>query len=222
VDAALWEWNDPRTQEHMRENNIFTLYIDSPGGSVHAGNHLIQYMKTVQSQNITVNCIGQNFMSMAFVIFQACDHRMVFDNSLGMQHQMSFGMRGAIEPLRKLFQMHHTVNEKIIAMEIERIGISREDYDKKIAHDWWIYGKDNVAQNTADEIIMMDCDPSLYGIVHSRKEKSGHYSFLIRRHGCPLFRDVEVSEAMFAPFYDAASYPYLDHNKDVMNFQSGF
>lgn len=206
VDAALSEWNDPRTQEHMRRNNTFSLYINSPGGSVHAGNHFIQYIRTVQSRNVTVKCIGQNFMSMAFVIFQACDHRMVLDNSLGMQHQMSFGMRGPIEPLRKLFQMHDAINEEIIAMEIERIGIQRQDYDKKIAHDWWIYGQDNLKQNTADEIILMDCDPSLYGIFNTRIEKNGHYRFRVQTHQCPLFRDVEVSETLFAPFYDTSKY----------------
>jgi len=207
VDAALWEWNNPTAQDYMRENGTFTLYLNSPGGSVHAGNHLIQYMRTVQSRNVTIECIGQNFMSMAFVIFQACDHRMVLDNSLGMQHQMSFGMRGPIEPLRKLFQMHDAVNEKIIAMEIDRIGIERELYDEKIAHDWWIYGEDNIVQNTADEVIFMDCDPSLYGGIHTRKEKRGAYTFLVQTHHCPLFRDVEVSDALFAPYYDTSEYP---------------
>ncbi len=42
--------------------NIY-LYIDSPGGSVHDGNRLIEYINYLQFQNITVDCIARNAFS---------------------------------------------------------------------------------------------------------------------------------------------------------------
>lgn len=202
VDAILWELNDPSVQQVINETQKATLFINSPGGSVHAGNHLIQYIRYLQSRNITVDCIGENFMSMAFVIFQACDHRMVMEHSIGMQHQMSFGLRGNIENMRNSFDMHDEINENIISMELAKIGIDRQTYNEKIAHDWWIVGQDNINQNTADELILYSCSPEIYNIQQVRKEKISHFSFYIYTFKCPLFKDVDVSDSQFMEYYD--------------------
>jgi ATP-dependent protease ClpP protease subunit len=218
VDAILWEWNDPVVQKNMNETQKTTLYINSPGGSVHAGSNLIQYMRALQAQNITIDCIGENFMSMAFVIFQACDHRMVLENSIGMQHQMSFGLRGNIENMRTSFAMHDRINENIIAMELAKIGIDRETYNAKIAHDWWIIGSDNVEQNTADELVLYSCSPEIYQMTQVRKEKVSHYTFHVFTHKCPLFKDVEVTESNYSMFYDHSSYNQFDYSAFFSSF----
>jgi ATP-dependent protease ClpP protease subunit len=207
VDAILWEWNNPVVQQSMNETKKTTLFINSPGGSVHAGSHLIQYMRSLQNQNITIECIGENFMSMAFVIFQACDYRMVLEHSIGMQHQMSFGMRGNIENIRNVFEMHDTINENIISMEIEKIGIDRQEYNDKIAHDWWIVGYDNIKENTADEVVLFSCAQDLYEIIQVRKEKLSSYNtFYVYTHKCPLFKDIEVTDTQFSQYFDSYVY----------------
>jgi len=206
VDAVIMDWNSPPIQEAMMKTNRILFYIDSPGGSVHAGNHLIQYMRSLQNQNITVECIGQNFMSMGFIIFQACNHRMILDNSIGMQHQMSFGMEGNIENMRSSFQLHDRINNDLIDMELEKIGLEKDIYLQKILMDWWLYGKENLEQNTADERIVYSCSPSIMNVKVQRKESFYGTPFQIKRHQCPLYKEIVVTRKEFMDFYDTANF----------------
>jgi len=206
VDAIIYEWNEPALQEKMETDKKTILYINSPGGSVNAGNNLIEYMKSLQARNITIECIGQNFMSMAFIIFQKCDHRMVLMNSVGMQHQMSFTLRGDFENVKNYFQLIHQMNENLIEMELEKIGLDRKEYQEKISHDWWIYGPDNVDQNTADQIISYTCSPSLFGIMQVRKETISELTFFVQTFKCPLFKTVALSNKKFKTFFDTEKY----------------
>jgi ATP-dependent protease ClpP protease subunit len=206
VDAVLLDWSHPSRARQMNRTKHAILYIDSPGGSVHAGSRLVQYIRAIQNQNVTVDCIAQNFMSMAFIIMQACDGRFVLENSVGMQHQMSMSMRGDIENLRSMFRLHDRMNERMIRMEIDKIGIDREDYMERIINDWWLYGEDNVDENTADEVILYSCAPSLYGAVVEREERILGMTFTVRIHRCPLFREVMVSEKAAIPFYESDFY----------------
>ena len=54
----------------------------------------------LQEHDIAVRCIAENFMSMAFILFEACDERLVLPHSIEMQHQMSFSLGGEIESMR--------------------------------------------------------------------------------------------------------------------------
>ena len=206
VDAVLYELNDPRVQKSINRTQSITLFINSPGGSVHAGLHLLQYMKALQEQQVQIRCIAENFMSMAFILFQACDERLITPHSIGMQHQMSFALRGEMESIRKAFEMHDTINNHLIEMEIQRIGISREIYNEKIAHDWWIVGPDNLEQHTADEIILYTCAPSLYDKMQMRPEKRGSFTFWVHYNKCPLYKNIEVTDSRFSEWYDFQHY----------------
>jgi len=206
TDAVLYQLNDPNVVESMNATQSITLFINSPGGSVHAGSHLLQYLQALQEQGIRIDCLAENFMSMAFVLFQACDVRMTTPYSIGMQHQMSFSLRGSMESIRTSFHMHDTINDQLIEKERERIGLSRESYDQKVAHDWWIVGPQNLEENTADEMVVYSCAPELRDKIQTRQEKRGPYTFFVQHHLCPLYKNVEVSDTQFAHFYDAQQY----------------
>ena len=125
VDDLIKSFNNKNIAEYIQEERKITLYINSPGGSVFAGNHLVQYIRTLQLQNISVDCIGQNFMSMGFVIMQSCTRRYAMFDSIGMQHQMSLGMKGNIENFKTHFNLIERVNDMLIDMEIKKIGITK-------------------------------------------------------------------------------------------------
>ena len=50
-------------------NEIF-IYLNSGGGTVYAGNKLIEEIMFLQNRNVTVSCIASRAYSMAFDIFQ--------------------------------------------------------------------------------------------------------------------------------------------------------
>ena len=194
VDHVIWEWNKAPKRDYIQSSQETLLYMDTPGGSVKSGNHLISYIKTLQAQNITVHCLASNFMSMGFAIMQACDHRMVLPHSIGMQHQMSFGLRGDLEKVRVHFNLNDYMNEQLVAMEIARIGLSRDDYQDKILNDWWLFGEKNLEENTADEMVVFSCDSSLLGKVSTRNDEIYGIPYTVTHHQCPLFKETEVSE----------------------------
>lgn len=207
VDAIIWEWNDPLMKQSMKKTNHTFLYLNSPGGFVQAGSQLMQYMRSLQHENITIDCIAQNFMSMAFIIFQSCNHRYILADSIGMQHQMSFGVQGSVETIRNQFQLHDQINNQWIQFQIDRIGISRNQYMDLITNDWWIYGEDNLVQNTADEIILYSCHSNIHGLWLTRQEIMSNQLFFLQYLKCPLYKHVKSSNKHFHDYFFFNMYP---------------
>jgi len=206
VDDLIKSFNNKNILEHISEERKITLYINSPGGSVFAGNHLVQYIKTLQLQNISIDCVGQNFMSMGFVIMQACTRRYAMFDSIGMQHQMSLGMKGNIENFKNHFSLIERVNNMLIDMEIKKIGISRNEYLENIISDWWSYGIENVENNIVDELVNVRCTPSVMIERIKKKDSLFGFEFEIDMSKCPILNDVKLSERNMSKYYDFDNY----------------
>jgi len=225
IDDVIKSLNSRNIVEYIQENKNINLYINSPGGSVFAGNHLVQYVKTLQDLNISVNCIAQNFMSMGFIIMQSCSKRYVMFDSIGMQHQMSLGMKGNIENFKNHFGLINRVNNMLIEMEIKKIGIEKSDYLNKILSDWWLYGDENVINGVADELINVRCIPSILNEKVKKSESFFGFDFEIEMNKCPIINEVKLIERSnkinesytinLHIFYDFEKYP--NNVKDIIN-----
>jgi len=222
VDDVIKSLNNRAVSEYIQDNKNINLYINSPGGSVFAGNHLVQYIKTLQDSNISVNCIAQNFMSMGFVIMQSCTKRYVMFDSIGMQHQMSLGLKGNIENLRNHFRLIDRVNNILIDMEIKKIGIAKESYLLKILSDWWLYGEENVFESVADELITVRCTSMIYNEKVKKSESFLGFDFELEMNKCPIINEIkfidkyynssspifgEINKSNLYIFYDFEKYP---------------
>lgn len=224
VDDVIKSFNSRNLVETINENKNINMYINSPGGSVFAGNHLVQYIKTLQDSNVTVNCIAQNFMSMGFVIMQSCSKRYVMFDSVGMQHQMSLGLKGNIENLRNHFKLIDRVNNILIDMEIKKIGMSKEDYLNKILSDWWLYGEENVHQGIADELINIRCSSSIMTEKVKKTESFFGFDFEIEMNKCPIINEVKIvdkslklnNSTNYNIFYDFENYPI--NAKEIIDY----
>jgi len=206
VDDLIKSFNNKNIAEYIQEERKITLYINSPGGSVFAGNHLVQYIKTLQLQNISVDCIGQNFMSMGFVIMQSCTRRYAMFDSIGMQHQMSLGMKGNIENFKNHFNLIERVNDMLIDMEIKKIGITKEEYLENIISDWWSYGIENVENNIVDDLINVKCTPNVMIERLKKKENMFGFEFEIDMSKCPILNDIKLSERNMTKYFDFENY----------------
>jgi ATP-dependent protease ClpP protease subunit len=206
IDFALYRINTREVQNQMDQDKKIIIYINSQGGSVAAGNNFVQYMKSLQHRNISVECVGQNFMSMAFHIFQNCDRRMILQNSIGMQHQMSLGIQGNLENMDRYLKMTKKLNRFMNEIEIKKINITDQYYQEKILNDWWIYGLDNIIYNIADEQVLIYCSPEIHDKYIKRREYFNGVSFVVLYSQCPLYKSVEVSSKEYNEFYDADKY----------------
>ncbi len=67
-------------------SKTFYLYIDSPGGDVFQGLRLVRYL---QSTKHPITCVTSTAISMAFVIFQTCNTRVILDSAVLMTHEVA-------------------------------------------------------------------------------------------------------------------------------------
>jgi ATP-dependent protease ClpP protease subunit len=221
VDDLIKSFNSKNILEYIQEEGKIILYINSPGGSVFAGTHLIQYINSLKESKIVVNCIGQNFMSMAFIIMQVCDNRYVMFNSIGMQHQMSISINGNIENFKNHFNLLERVNDKLTSIQINKIDMTKDEFKKNTLSDWWLYGHENVEEGVADKLVTIKCHPSIMYQKTKRVDSILNVDFTIELNKCPILVDVKIMDnsiqniSKLNKYYDSIN--YLFNVKEIVD-----
>lgn len=170
--------------------NVY-LYISSPGGSIMAGIHFIDKLR---SSGKKVTCIADIAASMAFVILQSCETRYVLDSSLIMQHVATYGLQGEAPKNWKLVQMIHRMLDVMDKAQADKLKLSLSEFRGKTRDDWWLLGNDAVEARAADETVEVSCNSEL---LRSRvKEEMAVFIFKVEVtwYGCPLHRAPEKVE----------------------------
>lgn len=163
------------------------IYINSPGGSVHSGNAILQNIYAL-SQTKKIHCVCDFCASMAFVIFQGCEYRHVLHNSVLMQHQMSLQVNGKLEEINNYLQMIYQINNSTNLMQSNRTKLSLTEFNNKVSNDWWTYGNNAITENVADDMIYVLCDKKLLNIKKNIMVQTFFNNILLTYSGCPLMR----------------------------------
>jgi len=149
-------------KNHTKNGEIY-IVLNSPGGQVGAGNNLVEHIRFLQAENVTVNCLALNAASMAFAILQACDNRLVTTTSLLMQHQISNdGIDGSFESIRSYVDFMMQLEDYMTIFQAERLNMTEHNFREKTEHDWWLLGTNAVTENVADQVVTVGCHTSLY------------------------------------------------------------
>jgi len=172
------------------------VYINSQGGSVDAGNLLINQLNYQKALNKTVECIAQKAYSMAFHLLQTCDKRFITPSSKVMQHQISLGgIDGPLENLLHYVDMIKNISNSMDTFTAKRINLSYNEYIAKVNNDWWLFGEDIITNNVADEMVYVGCDAELYASSYVKEEvelgisSSGNFAFVTKNSTydlCPI------------------------------------
>ena len=161
----------------------FFFYITSPGGSIYAGNNLIAAM---HSSGKTFTCIASTAASMAFGILQACDERLVTENSLVMQHVASYSLEGEAPNNHSYASLIERMVEQMDAQQADRIGMSLENFKKKIRDDWWLYDGEAVGAGVADGTVQAQCSTTLAKLRVEENFETLFGTIRLTWSGCPL------------------------------------
>ena len=142
-------------QRKLRENDgeVVYLYVNSPGGSVLAGNAFISEIQYQSQLGRKVVCIMEFAASMAFAIMQACPYRAAVPHATGMQHQMSLVIGGQLESVTNRLEFSRALSNDLNQMQAVRLGLSLKDFHEKVEHDWWIYGNQLAIENVVDSMV---------------------------------------------------------------------
>lgn len=188
--------DDLLSQDLKRGDKQYTIYlvIDSPGGSIDAGEMFIQYAKTVKNLK-TVTIFAA---SMGSAIVEALSgERLITENGVLMFHRAAAGLQGQFETgeIESRLQFYKDI---VIGMEkrnSSRVGLSLADYKSKVVNEWWVVGAANISAKTADTLTTVVCNKEL---LQSRSEKILRTFFgalKVKFNDCPLMRVPIVESA---------------------------
>lgn len=138
------------------------LVLDTPGGSVHDGNQL---MDTIKALPIKVKTITVFAASMGFHFVQNLDERLILPSGTLMSHRASIGRTGGEIPGELIVRLNHllAVLTGMDAVAAQRMGIDLASYQSLIRDEYWVSGQAAVDQKAADRVVLAKCDSSLMG-----------------------------------------------------------
>lgn len=158
------------------KNDIY-IYLDTNGGSVDAGNKIVE-----EILKYNLNCIASKAISMGFVIFQSCNNRYITDYATLMQHQMSYGIVNEKEKIESYVNYIKQIDDKLTKMQADKIGITSSKLKKNTYNDWWLFGENAIFENCADEAVDIRCSAKLTN--QNYTVDSGSYTYIYSK--CPL------------------------------------
>tara|TARA_Y100000816_G_scaffold291655_1_gene283708 strand:- start:1190 stop:1897 length:708 start_codon:yes stop_codon:yes gene_type:complete len=163
---------------NKRENkNKLYLYLDTNGGSVDAGNKIIN-----EIQKYNISCVASKAISMGFVILQSCHKRFVTPMATLMQHQMSYGISNEKEKVESYVKFIGQIGKHLEDMQAKRIGINPYEFKIRTFNDWWLFGDNAIKENCADNTANVKCSTTLTNQTYNIEYGPTTYVF----SKCPL------------------------------------
>ena len=158
------------------KQNIY-VYLDTNGGSVNAGNLIID-----EIQKYDLDCIAQRAVSMGFVILQSCNTRYITNYGILMQHQMSYGIINEKEKVDSYSSFINQMADVLLDLQANKIKIDKQTFKEKTYNEWWLFGLNAIYENCADHLIKIKCTSELTNKTFT--EDIGSYTYTYSK--CPL------------------------------------
>lgn len=143
----------------LHHSTVRYVYIHSPGGSVSAGEQMVEEMR---QRNYT--CIADMAYSMAFSLFQACSRRYVRPSASLMQHSISLTNVGGGELGKVLARLQHIerTRQRLDTMQAQRLKLTEAQFVERTHNEWWLDAQEAVDNHCADGIVRsLTCSPKL-------------------------------------------------------------
>lgn len=170
----------------LKEGEPLYLVLDTPGGSVIAGNIFIDSLKALPNPIHTITIFAA---SMGYNTAQALGNRYIIPHGILMSHRATLGgLSGEIGgELEVRYNFYKNITSTLDKIAAERVGMSEEEYNNLVADEFWISGSDAVESNHADEVVDVRCSPSLMG-TEVRTVRTLFGSVEVEFSTCPLIR----------------------------------
>ena len=127
------------------------MYINSPGGSVLAGLAIIDFMRAIPCEIITV--INGAAVSMGGLISICGDYRVITENAYWMGHPMKGGAYGDTVTRKDRIEFSAELEHRILKIVKKRTKLKAKDMKKFICGELWLNSEDALAKRVVDKII---------------------------------------------------------------------
>lgn len=163
------------------------LVLDSPGGSIPAGNMFIDFAKTISNlKTITIFSA-----SMAAAIVESLPgERLITQNGELMFHRAYAGVEGQVE-VGELETRLAMIKDEVRKMEIinaGRLGLTLDAYKERVRNEMWLDADESLANKAADRVVDIYCTQEM---IFRKDEVVLQAFFGIVKFSfseCPLFR----------------------------------
>lgn len=159
INGSIGEWNDNNNKRITNEiaaldaeyDEIFFL-LNSPGGQVSEGIAIYHAIKGAKAK--TTGVVVGLAASIAFILLQAFDKRVMKKATRGMSHKFSGGGYGSAKQLRDKAKMMEDWESEVIDEIVDRSGQSKETVQAWFTEgeDKWFSPKDMLKFGLIDEI----------------------------------------------------------------------
>lgn len=169
----------------LDKSEVIYLVIDSPGGSVSAGNRFVDFGNSLP-QKIVPICLF--CASMGYHMFQSFSDRLVYESSELMSHRASLGGLGGQVPgelITRLQNIQRILNN-MDAKVAKRLGVTTEAYQKSIYDELWLDGASAVRAKHADRIAKIKCSKELVSETKSEVIRTMFGPVDVTYSKCPL------------------------------------
>lgn len=184
-----------KSRKLNRRDPIY-LFLNSPGGSIAAGNEIIELATGLPQKVHTITMFSA---SMAFIIAQSLEDRYILRNGEMMSHRAyASGLAGNIPG--SLLTRAHALEKSLAEIDEEvakRAGLDTAKYQDMIKDELWMSAKASKNLKFADKTVKVFCDKSLDG-TDSIQVQVLVFTVTVKFHKCPLITE-PVSVEMDAP-----------------------
>lgn len=131
-----------------------SLIINSPGGDIVAGFALIDFLMQLRSEGhrLTTEALGMA-ASMAGVILQAGDTRVMGDHAFLLLHEAQFGAVGSWGDVEDRMRLVEMMQDRILDLFASRSKMTKPAIKKRWSRkDWWISAPEALGYGFVDRI----------------------------------------------------------------------
>ena len=161
-DASVSECMTALSAWHRQDSTCaMEILFDSPGGSVVDGMHLFDYIVELRGQGHTINTRTRGMAaSMAGILLQAGEKRIMGPQASLMIHEASFGASGKIGDVEDTVEWVNKVQERILDIFAERCQATnapkkltkRQLRNKWRRKNWWLDAAEALEFGLVDEV----------------------------------------------------------------------
>lgn len=137
-----------------------SVYIDSPGGSVIAGQAIYDVMRSIEAPVVTIGMGMQ--ASMGSILLAAGDERKMTRSSKLMIHSIGSGTEGKLADQEISLEVTRRLFDEMKAVYTRHIGLTPEYWDLICSRDTWLTAEQALKMGFIDQIIVGDRKPAPY------------------------------------------------------------
>lgn len=170
----------------LKKGEPIYLVLDTPGGSVVAGNTLIDALNALGRPVHTISLFSA---SMGYHMVQSLGKRYITPSGTLMSHRVRIGGLSGQVPgeatvrLADIVRTAQMMDEKVA----DRIGMPVDEYQRMIWDEYWVNGTDAIRQGSSDAIAHVKCGMDMTGS-YERTLMTFFGPLKLKWSECPLIR----------------------------------